>query len=127
MYVCLGFYVACLSSPFGWGFTHRPFPFGNVLLSLGYFGAVVLAGIRSIQTIWSLSGSVRWVLLFIGLGLVITAAFFGVNSLLLQQTSVHHQNFTHTKSFGCSLLSLAGIVLIEFVAERIMKKSQQAF
>ena len=125
MYVGLGLFLACLYSPFGWGFTHRPFPFGNVLLSLGYYGAVVLSGIRTIQTIWNLSGNVRWIFLVIGLSLVITTAFFGASSLLLQQTSAHHQNITHTKILGYTLISLAGIVLVKFAAERTIKRSQQ--
>ena len=52
MYLGFALCLACLLSPFGWGVTHHPYPWANILLSFSYYGMVILAGIRLIQSLW---------------------------------------------------------------------------
>jgi uncharacterized membrane protein YuzA (DUF378 family) len=125
-YAGLGLSVACLHSPFGWGFTHPPFPSLNVILSLGFYSVVVIAGLRTIKTIWELAGATRWIFLFLASCLLIIVGFFGVISLLFQQTSAHYQNVTHTFLIIYVLIALAGIASIQLAAEKTIKKRRQS-
>jgi len=125
IYIALGLYLACLYSPFGWGFTHPPFPLGNLLLSLGFYSAALLCGILALRTIWKSSGKGRSLFLGMGMYLAIWTGAIGSESLLLQHSSSHHQVIQHIKLLGYTLIPLAGIALVKFAVDRQLRLGQK--
>lgn len=122
MYLGFMLCLACLISPFGWGVTHHPHPWANMLLSFSYYSAVILAGMRLIQALWRSSLAAKGLMLTLGVFLVITAAFLGGASLLVQPTSSHHQSIVHRQIALAVLVALAGIVFLKAIEERAGKR-----
>ena len=126
MYLGFALCLACLSSPFGWGVTHHPYPWANMLLSFTYYSVVILAGMRLIQALWRSSLAAKGLMLTLGVFLVITAAFLGGASLLVQPTSSHHQYIVHMQIVLVVLVVLAGIVFLKAIEERAGRRSRPA-
>lgn len=124
MYLGFTLCLACLSSPFGWGFTHHPYPWANLLLSFSYYSVVILAGMRLIQALWRSSLAAKGLMLTFGVFLVITTAFLGGASLLVQPTSSHYQSIVHRQIVFVVLVVLAGIVVLKSIEEQAGKRSR---
>lgn len=122
MYLGFALCLACLLSPFGWGFTHPPHPWANMILSFAYYGVVIISGIRLIQALWRSSAAAKGLLLTLGVFLVITTAFLGGASLLVQPTSSHHQYIVHMQIVFVVLVVLAGIVFLKAIEERAWRR-----
>ncbi len=123
MYLGFALCLACLSSPFGWGVTHHPYPWANILLSFSYYGMVILAGIRLIQSLWRSSVAANGLLLTLGVVFVIAAAFLGGESLLFQLST---SRAGHLQVILCVLAALAGMVLLKAIEERSAKSGRPA-
>lgn len=122
MYLGFALCLACLCSPFGWGVTHHPYPWANFLLSFSYYGMVILAGIRLIQSLRRSSVAAKGLMITLGVFLVITAAFFGGASMLVQPTSSHHQYIVHMQIVLVDLVVLACIVFLKAIEERARRR-----
>lgn len=115
-------FLACWYSPWGWGVTHPPFPLGNFLLSLGFFGAVLLADWRSIQRVWRMDGFAIWIALAFQSILLIATAVFGGALLTMQWSSAHYQGIANDEGRLYALFALAGILVLEFISGKGAKK-----
>lgn len=122
MYLGFALCLACLYSPFGWGITHHPYPWANMFLSFSYYSVVIIAGIRLVQALWRSSLAAKGLTLTLGVFLVITTAFLGGTSLLVQPTSSHYQSIVHMPIVFVVLVALTGIVFLKAIEEQAGKR-----
>ena len=123
MYLGFALCFACLYSPFGWGVTHHPYPWANILLSFSYYGMVILAGIRLIQALWRSPVAANGLLFTLGVVFVIAAAFLGGESLLFQLST---SRAGHLEVILSVLAALTGMVLLKAIEERSAKSGRPA-
>lgn len=121
MYLGFALCLACLCSPFGWGVTHHPHPWANLLLSFSYYGMVILAGIRLIQALLRSSVAVMGLLFTLAVFLVIAVAFLGGTSLVMQLSTSRGR---HEDAILYVLAALAGIVFLKVIEEQSGKGSR---
>lgn len=120
MYLSFALCLVCLHSPFGWGVTHHPHPWANILLSFSYYGMVILAGLRLTHALLRSSVAVMGLLLTLAVFLVIAVAFLGGTSLVMQLSTSRGR---HEDAILYVLVALACIVFLKVIEEQSGKTS----
>lgn len=122
IYAALGCGVACLLSPFGWGFYCSPFPVVNMVLSSVFFLMVATAGQCVLDSWRETPSSARLPMLLVAGTLSIAAILIGVVSILIQLSTAHDQWIIHKKAVVIGLWILVGFVLQEITRKRVNEK-----